>query len=540
MLLLLCALSAASPAQMIHRVLIDSMVNMFGIASTTVKPLSFDPASTALAVVYRYWNPMGLSGAVAYSVSNNLGYTYGRVPGVLNAGVPLRARYPTGTIFNPAGNPGPSGAFYVFAAPQLAPSNFGYLVYGIDPLGTGTPYAAEDTVNGAVGSVVSIWPAGSTVMWVARRTFPNDYYLWRTEDYVNVVRGVPPTWAESSFVINGLNINGAYRNGVSYFGVWAKWPGEPGAVYNLGYSKSADSGTTWSHWIRPLPDWRSIPTIATSIYDTWYDNNGLSAYSFDMLVDLQSRVHFFGVVEDTATHGRAIAEIFETTSGWDAMFVTTDLKRSTSLRFGDITNTGHLLNAAINQDGTAMCLQWLDAPAHGDTLADIWLAFRSLAGGSWFPINLSQTPNESELFVKMAPAILTYPNAVYVWLLEAKPTSPSPYDMVHLWGWRLYFHGDAVPETQSEGIPDKLVLEQNYPNPFNSETRIVYRLPHSARISLKIYDLLGRAVAVLVDGWKQAGENVATLDASKLSSGIYVCRLESPTQMISRKILLMK
>jgi len=82
---------------------------------------------------------------------------------------------------------------------------------------------------------------------------------------------------------------------------------------------------------------------------------------------------------------------------------------------------------------------------------------------------------------------------------------------------------NAVAEGQ---IPTSLVLAQNYPNPFNPTTQISYGLPHDGYVALKVYDLLGREIAVLVRDSEQAGMHTVTFDAGRLPSGIYYARIE--------------
>jgi hypothetical protein len=74
-------------------------------------------------------------------------------------------------------------------------------------------------------------------------------------------------------------------------------------------------------------------------------------------------------------------------------------------------------------------------------------------------------------------------------------------------------------------IPTELELSQNYPNPFNPTTLISYQLPAASHISLKVFDMLGREVAELVNGVKEAGYHTASFDGSHLTSGVYFTRL---------------
>ncbi|HEY9164628.1 MAG TPA: YCF48-related protein [Candidatus Kryptonia bacterium] len=88
--------------------------------------------------------------------------------------------------------------------------------------------------------------------------------------------------------------------------------------------------------------------------------------------------------------------------------------------------------------------------------------------------------------------------------------------------------------------PSSFGLSQNFPNPFNPTTTINYQLPKRSRITLKVYDALGREVATLVDGQKNAGEYKVTFDGSRYASGVYFYRIQAGTFTAVKKIMLMK
>lgn len=77
----------------------------------------------------------------------------------------------------------------------------------------------------------------------------------------------------------------------------------------------------------------------------------------------------------------------------------------------------------------------------------------------------------------------------------------------------------------SDQTPSTFYLSQNYPNPFNSTTAFDYSLPQNARVTLKVYDILGREVKTLFDGKQFAGTYKATFNADQLASGVYFYRL---------------
>jgi len=90
-------------------------------------------------------------------------------------------------------------------------------------------------------------------------------------------------------------------------------------------------------------------------------------------------------------------------------------------------------------------------------------------------------------------------------------------------------------------VPKVFALSQNYPNPFNPSTTITFTLAEDSRVSLKVYDIIGREVAMLVNGDMKAGELHSVLfDASKLSSGLYFYRLDAGKNSLVRKLVLMK
>ncbi len=98
-----------------------------------------------------------------------------------------------------------------------------------------------------------------------------------------------------------------------------------------------------------------------------------------------------------------------------------------------------------------------------------------------------------------------------------------------------------VVEQVSKQMPSSFQLDQNYPNPFNPSTTISFALHSSGRVSLKIYNVLGQQVAVLLDGVKSAGVYKVTFDASALSSGVYFYRLSTGAGLsVAKKMVLMK
>lgn len=79
----------------------------------------------------------------------------------------------------------------------------------------------------------------------------------------------------------------------------------------------------------------------------------------------------------------------------------------------------------------------------------------------------------------------------------------------------------------NQEIPTSFELKQNYPNPFNPSTRIEYNLSKASYVSLKVYDVTGKQVAVLADKYQLAGNHVVSYDAGRLTSGVYFYTLRT-------------
>ncbi|HEX2865862.1 MAG TPA: SdrD B-like domain-containing protein [Ignavibacteriales bacterium] len=89
-------------------------------------------------------------------------------------------------------------------------------------------------------------------------------------------------------------------------------------------------------------------------------------------------------------------------------------------------------------------------------------------------------------------------------------------------------------------VPTKFTLEQNYPNPFNPSTSIKFSIPVSGSYSLKVYDVLGKEVAALINGELKEGNYNVSFNAENLSTGVYIYHLQGSNVSISKKMVLMK
>lgn len=188
----------------------------------------------------------------------------------------------------------------------------------------------------------------------------------------------------------------------------------------------------------------------------------------------------------------------------------------------------------------------LSAPLNGATGQSLTpkLVWFKTAGASQYRVQLST----SNLFTtitdsaSVTDSFYTVPlgklanHVVYYWRVYAFNTcNISPASAV----W--HFETDYIGTNQnSNEIPKEFKLYNNYPNPFNPFTNISFDIPKQSFVTLKVWDMLGKSVLTLVNNTLEAGKYSYQLDASALSSGLYIYKLEAGDYTGMKKMVLLK
>jgi len=105
---------------------------------------------------------------------------------------------------------------------------------------------------------------------------------------------------------------------------------------------------------------------------------------------------------------------------------------------------------------------------------------------------------------------------------------------------REYVPNSLAIDKRIADLPKTYKLYGNYPNPFNPTTTINYQLPTTSHLTIKVYNLLGKEVATLVDDVKQAGSHSVTFDGSGLAGGVYLYQLKTANYTDTKKCLFLK
>jgi len=149
-------------------------------------------------------------------------------------------------------------------------------------------------------------------------------------------------------------------------------------------------------------------------------------------------------------------------------------------------------------------------------------------------------------------SIISYSNLVNGSIATLAVDNLDRVWMGEVWTGKLYvFDGSNIiiitdiEDEQFDFIPQQYSLSQNYPNPFNPTTKIKYSIPavasgFSLSVTLKVYDVLGNEIAVLVNEEKPAGTYEVEWDASRFPSGVYFYQLNAGSFIETKKMILLK
>lgn len=128
-----------------------------------------------------------------------------------------------------------------------------------------------------------------------------------------------------------------------------------------------------------------------------------------------------------------------------------------------------------------------------------------------------------------------------VWLIENP--SEGAHSFPYLFGNEQSpppGYEEIVSAGSNPDLPSKVTLEQNYPNPFNPSTLIQFSIPETTDVTLQVFNILGQHVSTLVNGQLRAGRHEVRFDATGLSSGVYMYRIETGNQALTKRMLFVK
>lgn len=372
--------------------------------------------------------------------------------------------------------------------------------------------------------------------------------------WTRINRGLYNLW---TFAITRTN------SGALYIGVWADGLG--------GVWRSTDDGRNWD--FLGLGD-RQVVAVAVDPSD---DNTIYAG------TNLEGRGSIFRSTDggenweqlDTFTHPVWAIAI----DASDSDVITIGTRGSGVLRSTDGAQTFNLIGTMGNGMGSDQVFELRYAPASSPRAGELFAGTADgvyvydEANNVWSSFGLSGEEVRTLEFAGDQMYAGTWGSGVFVFDLTddggiAQHTGTTAHERA---GWESFgLGGNTVPAMQFDPARDALVfgtdgdgvflapevtgtaiddepevpsgfaLHQNYPNPFNPRTTINVEVPQTAKVTLTLYDVLGRRVAILHDGPLAAGTHAVLFDGSRLASGTYFYRLQTPNGLFVKQMVLVK
>ncbi len=541
-------------------VVIDSMANCYGPAISVLNPLVYDPYSDVVAMVHRgALDYAGGSGELWYNISTDKGQTWTRISAINNGNSQILARYPSMAISNPTmGDINATTA--VFSWPELLPgaAGFGWMGYGADqPVGAGAPYSQIIEDEAQYSSQVPTWASDvdNYVFWASDFGVTGNaaIRLFRTNDFVTIEEINDPNWASSVFSDGGnITMGGVSYQGTQYYAVFGTFDDpNPNDPINYGWypgvSTSTDDGATWSTW--NVIDPRVVPGLED--FDELYDyivGDAFVSFCGDINVDTDGYVHIVTALTDTNTANNAIVEIYQTASGWQGTVIADGLINGSFDDGPGLGQMGPSPYIAFDSSRTVMACQWVNG-LEIDTLCDVYFSYRTLTGPDevWSaPVNLTESDSINNTQTHLSGTLATTgPNSflafsMYGYQKDYFGPDPDPAATTDIFMANVEFETTPVAVSDDVPVVANYALDQNYPNPFNPTTSISYSLAKRSNVTLKVYDILGNEIATLVNTTQGVGNHEVNFDASNLSSGLYIYKIQAGGFVQSKKMMLLK
>jgi|GEM_PF-3673564 len=282
--------------------------------------------------------------------------------------------------------------------------------------------------------------------------------------------------------------------------------------------KSPDGGANWSAVTQPF----QLGAIGPASY-AFHDQVIFAAYG---------TLNTFGAIARSTDGG----DTWEATSGAGALTLSPEVvfiddvaytPVATTFTGGgvakstDFGDTWQILENNLNTEvGGAFELEAVGNTLYTVTVSGIW---KSTDGAeSWESVDVTGLPSSS--FFPGAPLLAHNGDLFYA------PGNNSVFKL----------GGTATSAENESEIAHSFKLDQNYPNPFNPSTSISFSVPTAGMVSLKVYNLLGQEVATLANSPLNAGSHTIHFDASGLSSGVYIYRLQAGANIQTKKMMLIK
>lgn len=405
---------------------------------------------------------------------------------------------------------------------------------------------AEITPPGpAFGSDEAIWPYvagvsdGSVVMAASRSGAGTNHYA-RTADFV--------AWSPLA-LYPGLNSAGGryptHSNGTGRVGILLQ------AVNNgTFFIESTNNGLSWSSTATEIHPAATPGRVAgVDTFQAWV--------GADFTYNGNTPLFVVDELNLGANHTNLdpVIGFYSAPTGWKTIATNVNTPNVPPARNRAQANTYEIGYPAIGMSGTQIVVVYQAMQRETSALTfnyiDIFAVRSTNSGNTWSrPYNVTQTPALDERYPSISPwneagiANITWQEDTEPGssirgstVDDGAPITRARQKFLKLNLNNLVFTGVGEDEN---GIATKFKLAQNFPNPFNPATKIDYHIAKAGLVTLKVYDVLGKEVATLLNEELQPGSYQVTFDGGSLASGIYMYKMTTNGFAESKKMMLVK
>jgi len=216
-------------------------------------------------------------------------------------------------------------------------------------------------------------------------------------------------------------------------------------------------------------------------------------------------------------------------------FTSTGAPLDTNIRVNDDVGSMHQKLPSISMDGVGnFVIVWQD-DRYGQTDKDI-IGQRYYSNGNPNGGNYLIVANGLNNGVSSPVVFAGNSDIIFSWQDDRRSEGWDIYAKIVDWNW----NGVTNVEIIDDNIPGEFSLSQNYPNPFNPSTKIGFTIAEAGFTSLKVYDVLGNEVAILLSEDKSVGEYEIDFNGDGLTSGIYFYQLKAGSFIETKKMILLR
>ncbi len=386
-----------------------------------------------------------------------------------------------------------------------------------------------------------IWPFvasasdGSVIMAGSRQTGATNHYAG-TSDFVS--------WSPFA-TYPGINSPGGryptHANGTGRVGILLN-----SVTTGTFFLESTNNGVTWAssateiHPATPPGRVAGVDTFQAWVGGDFVYNGNEPLFAVDQI----------NIGANTVTEEPIIA-FFSAPTGWKSIATSFSTPNVPASRNRAQTNTFQMGYPAIGMSGSQIVVVYQamqrETSAVGFNFIDVFAVRSTNGGNTWStPYNVTQTVNLDERY----PAISPWNEAGFVnitWQEDSQPGSAAFTDLAPLSRARQKFLKLNLASLTFTGVGEggselatSFKLAQNFPNPFNPATKIDYTIAKAGLVTIKVYDVLGREVASLLNESLQPGSYQVTFDGHNLASGLYMYKMVANGFTETKRMMLVK